>query len=348
MRKTRLAIIGCGAVTELFHLPGIALSRAVELTTLVDRDLARAQTLARRYNVPVVLADYRELFGKVDAAVVALPNYLHTSATIDLLNNGIHVLVEKPMALTTKECDAMIETAQNQGLVLAVGLIRRFYRSSQYIKSLLEEGVLGEIGRFEFREGSIFHWPIATSATFCKEKAGGGVLVDVGAHVLDLLLWWFGECLSVDYRDDAMGGVEADCEIRLKFRSGVEGVIELSRTRQLENICRIYGSRGTLEFETEYCPLMRMTLRGRNYPFVGRIVEDVKLSQKIPEAWDIWDVFRRQIDDFAAAINRDQGPFISGQEGRRSVELIEICYASRKPLELPWSAQPASDFSCTV
>ncbi|MCV5111747.1 hypothetical protein OFM52_31315, partial [Escherichia coli] len=83
---------------------------------------------------------------------------------------------------------------------------------------------------------------------------------------------------------DAMGGVEADCEIRLKFRSGVEGVIELSRTRQLENICRIYGSRGTLEFETEYCPLMRMTLRGRNYPFVGRIVEDVKLSQKIPEA----------------------------------------------------------------
>src|SRR5512134_121949 len=95
--RLRLAVVGCGAITTLHHLPAIALSDRVEAAALVDVDAARARTLAERFGVPEVADETGGLTGHVDAAIVALPNSLHAPVSIDLLRRGIHVLVEKPM-----------------------------------------------------------------------------------------------------------------------------------------------------------------------------------------------------------------------------------------------------------
>ena len=330
MNPVRLAIVGCGAVTELYHLPAAQETDQVQVTVLVDRNLPRAQRLAEQYKVECVLDDYQAIDGKADAAIVALPHYLHAPVSVELLRQGIHVLVEKPMALTIEECDRMIEAARQSGAVLAVGLVRRFYAASRFVKQLLDEGWLGQIRSFDVREGAIYSWPVASDFFFRKEAAGGGVLVDTGAHTLDMLLWWLGDYENVEYYDDAMGGVEANCEIRLTLKNGAEGIVELSRTRDLRNTFCIKGERGTLEIGVGFNPTVCLELCDRSASLEGRV-----LAQRFPQEGFL-DVMRQQLDDFAQAVRGEGQPFVPGEEGRRSVALFEECYRVRQPLELPW------------
>jgi predicted dehydrogenase len=337
--RLRLAVVGCGAITTLHHLPAIALSDRVAATVLVDVDARRAEALAKRFGVPEVAADTSRLPGRVDAAIVALPNHLHAPVTIDLLRRGLHVLVEKPMAMTVRECDEMIAAAAAAQAVLAVGHEFRFFDSSLLVRNLLRDGLLGELRRFEMRQGVIPRWPFATDFLLKKETAGGGVLADFGAHVLDLLLWWLGEWAEVEYRDDAMGGIESDCELRLRMRSGLSGYVEISRTRNLRNTCVFEGARATLEAGVwDPDPEIRLLIADREVCLAGR----ARRPEPGSAGLDFTQAFVRQLDDFAAAIRERREPFVPGREGRRSQELIAACYARRQPLVLPWSLPSVS------
>src|SRR5262249_29155537 len=122
----RIAILGCGAVTELGHLPAFATLSSARVTLLVDTNEERRSRLAKAFNVDHTAGDVHGCYDLFDAAVVALPHVLHAPASISLLTQGKSVLVEKPMALTTIECAAMMQAAKRTGAVLAVGLMRRF------------------------------------------------------------------------------------------------------------------------------------------------------------------------------------------------------------------------------
>jgi predicted dehydrogenase len=330
--KLRLAVVGCGAVAAIHHLPAISLCRGAEAVVLVDANPGRAKDLAARFGVPETATDHRSLAGRVDAAIVALPNSLHAAVSIDLLRQGIHVLVEKPMALNVRECDAMIAAAEAGRAVLAVGLEFRFFDFPHFVRNLLRDGLLGEIRRFEMHQGVIPRWPFATDFLLKKETAGGGVLADFGVHVLDLLLWWLGEWTDVEYWDDAQGGIESDCELRLAFQSGVTGTVEISRTRNLSNTCLFEGERASLEVGIwDSDPEIRLLLKDRELVLAGRA--------RRPEGsgGSFLDAFVRQSEDFVAAIREHREPFVPGREGRRIQALIEACYDRRRFLELPWS-----------
>lgn len=330
MKKLKLAIIGCGAIAQKVHLPVAVLSDQIEVTVLVDKFLPRARDLADKYSVPAVADDYRNVIGKVDAVIVALPHHLHAPVTIDLLQHGIHTFVEKPMALTTSDCDKMIRMAGNAGAVLAVGLDCRFFVSSRLVKQFIEDGLLGDIVSFDLRRGAVYRWPVASDFVFRKEAAGGGVLIDIGVHVLDRLLWWLGDYESAEYYDDAMGGVEANCELYLRLQSGASGVVELSRTRDLRNSWIIRGERHTLVVKTGVNALVRLETEDQDIALTGH----AEWGGVVDET--AWDVYRRQLDDFAEAIRDHREPFVSGQEGKRAVELIETCYTSRQPSKYSW------------
>lgn len=338
--KVRLAVVGCGAVAQIHHVPAIAASDRVEAAVLVDADEKRARELADRFGVREVATDYRELPGQVEGAVVALPNSLHAPVSIELLRRGVHVLVEKPMAMTVAECDAMIEAARAGRAVLAVGLDFRFFESSLLVRNLLRDGLLGEIRRFDLRQGVIPRWPFATDFLLKKEMAGGGVLADFGVHVLDLLLWWLGDLAATEYRDDALGGVESDCDMTLTTASGVTGTVEISRTRNLRNTCVFEGSQARLEVGIwDSDPQVRLSIAGSEVALAGHAR---RAGEKgINSGLNFLDTFIRQIDDFARAIRCRREPFVPGCEGRRSLALIESCYAQRRFLELPWSVLPA-------
>jgi len=330
----KLAIIGCGAVTELSHLPAAAKVWNLQVTVLVDKNRSRAEALGRQYGVPHVAEDYTQVWDKVDAAIVALPHCLHAPVSIDLLAHGVHVLVEKPMALSGAECDAIIQAAEQGRTVLAVGLMRRFQRSAQFTKAILDTDWLGHIESFDVQEGFVYNWPVASDFFFRKEAAGGGVLIDTGAHTLDTLLWWLGDSASLEYFDDNYGGVEADCELRLVMKCGATGIVKLSRTHNLRGTAIIRGTRATLEVSL-HSNQVKLRPTGMAFDVVGHVLPDWPQAQR---EQSYVDLISAQLTDWLNAIRSGHSPAVPGVEGRRSVELIEACYAQRKPLVLPWMA----------
>lgn len=330
-RPIPLAVIGCGAVAAGHYLPALAASHRFVVRLLVDADARRAAALAAQWGVAESATDFRSAVGMAEAAVLALPNHLHEPVAVELMNQGLHVLVEKPMATTSEACDAMIAAANRARVVLAVGHQFRFFDSSRLVKSALETGLLGRLSRYELRLGVISRWPFASDYFLRKETAGGGVLTDYGVHVLDLLLDWFGVPSEVSYRHDAMGGIESDCELDLVHSNGLSGFVEISRTRNLRNTCCFFGDKASLEVGIwDPDPPLILRLGSSEVELHGRA--RLKASQGL----DFNAAFLRSLDDFAAAIAGSARPRVDGEEGRLAVDLIAGCYAHAEPLELPW------------
>ncbi len=250
-KPLKIAVVGCGAMTELRHLPALSVAMTFKLslwsiaTKRVPRNWLMISWFLGFSRIIKALLDL-----EVDAAIVAVPNHLHAPVSVDLLRAGIHLLVEKPMALSVAECDTMIQAAAGSGAVLAVGMIRRFVHAGRFTREALRGGILGRVWSFDVRDGFVFNWPMASTFFFERKTAGGGVMMDMGVHVLDQLVWWLGDIESLDYRDNCYGGVESDCLVHVRMQSGVEGVVELSRTRNLRNTIIIRGERGELEVGT--------------------------------------------------------------------------------------------------
>lgn len=320
IKKLRIAIVGCGAVVEQFYIP--ALKKAgVNVTAFIDLDVDRATQFAKKFKAKSG-NDFNNLVNDFDAAIISLPHFLHAPISIDLLNKGKHVLVEKPMALNINECDSMISAAENNQKVLAVGNFRRNYKNGIWLKNLLQSGELGTITGFSFIDGCIYSWPVKTDSFWKKEKAGGGVLFDTGAHTVDQFVYWLGEAEVLEYKDDSFGGVEADCFIKLRTQSGTEGSIELSRTRNL-------GAEAIIETQKA-----KITI-GLTEPYIEITPSAAATTLKIPIQSYV-SVIKDQIINWCDGIVNNGDKYVSGNEARKSISIIEECYKNKKQWELPW------------
>lgn len=330
-----LAVVGCGAVTELCHLPAAKLVQEVEVVSLEDKNLARAESLGDRFGVCHCTDDYHRLGERVDGVIVALPHYLHAPVAIHFLNRKIPVLVEKPMALNLTEARLMVDAARTNSVTLQVGLMYRFCSGPRIVKRAVEEGWLGDIKEVNVEWGFVYDWPVVSGSMFDKAEAGGGVLMDFGSHVLDLLVWLLGsDVAEVDYRDDSLGGVEAECEISLTVSSPTGRVpvhILLSRLRQLKDRFRVVGERFTLECSLYTPDIVRMwpnCTDGSSVPFA--IDFDRVPRQSITQAYS------EQLQSFAKAVVERGESEVPGREVLASVAIIDRCYEKRGKLEFPW------------
>jgi predicted dehydrogenase len=329
MKRLRLGIVGCGAVTERYHLPAVAASDDVELVALVDPVEERASKLAREHGAPVVLTEHGGLPGTVDVAIVAAPNRLHAPIACDLARAGVHVLVEKPLARTAAECDEIAAAAREGKVVVAVGHDFRHFPVAQLARELLAGGLLGTVHGAELLQSAAGRWPYASAYVFSREESGGGVLIDFGVHMLDLLGWWLGDLSVRAYSDDTVAGVETECELALETASGAPVTVGLTRLRPMRDTTIVRCERGTIEIGIFEPAVIRLTL-----PDGGT------LSGGVPDlAFDaapLRTVFVRQLADFARAVRSGGLPLVSVAEGRRVVELVERCYAVRTPLRRAW------------
>jgi predicted dehydrogenase/nucleoside-diphosphate-sugar epimerase len=350
-RRLRIAVVGCGAIAQQFHLPVLAGHDQVELTALVDRDADRARQLAQTYGVPHTLAEASELTPELtDGAIVATPPFHHAPCAIDLLRRGMHVLVEKPMATCYQDALAMAEAADAAGRVLSVGVFRRLYPSVRALAAAVRGEILGRPLRFDFEGGGIYSWPAATLGNMKKEWAGGGVLMDMGPHYLDLLLAVFdGSGRVVRYRDNSLGGIETDCVAELELVHGggpVPGRVECSRTRQLRGTLRIECERGMLELPFSERFRVQMKTHAGQFvdPATGQTRElDHWLDWSGEPETDWFESFRAAIDDWLGAVRGGAPPRLSGRSVLESMRLIDECYARREPLAEPWIEHPLRD-----
>jgi len=332
----KIGIIGCGAVTEILHLPALLERTDILLSAAVDKNLDRANLIAAKSQARA-FSSIEDALTEIDAAIVALPHGLHCEATVKLLKAGKHVLVEKPMAPTSKECDEMIAASEASGAGLTIGQMRRFCPAVVAAKSFLQQGLIGRIQSFSILEGGVFAWPVASDYLLRKETAGGGVLVDTGAHTFDMILWLFGDFEDLDYRDDAYGGVEADCEVRLTMAGGAKGYVELSRTRNLPADLIIEGERGRM--------VVNYAKNQLDLELDGKQLDTFKMETKDAQGREIgvWGLMiRRQLENWIESLSGKSLSLVPGSEGRRVVAFFEECYRVRRPLEFPWVQSPSS------
>ncbi|GKS09319.1 Gfo/Idh/MocA family protein [Paenibacillus chitinolyticus] len=191
-QKYRIGIIGCGGIANGKHLPSLAKLPNVELVAFCDIVIERAEKAKEQYGSgdACVYQDYRELLkdSSLDIVHVCTPNDSHADITIDALEAGKHVMCEKPMAKTSVDARRMVDAAKRTGKKLTIGYNNRFRSDSQYLKKLCEDGELGEV--YFAKAHAIRRRAVPTWGVFLdEEKQGGGPLIDIGTHALDLTLW---------------------------------------------------------------------------------------------------------------------------------------------------------------
>lgn len=192
VKKVRVGIIGCGGIANGKHLPGLSKIKEVELVAFCDIIKEKAEKAANKYGIEnaIVYEDYKELLEDktIDVVHVCTPNRSHSFITIDALESGKHVMCEKPMAKTAEEGRAMIEAAKRTGKKLTIGYQNRFRPDSQYLNNTCKAGDLGEI--YFAKAHAIRRRAVPTWGVFLNEfEQGGGPLIDIGTHALDLTLW---------------------------------------------------------------------------------------------------------------------------------------------------------------
>ena len=322
----RIAIVGCGAIAELGHLPGALVSDAVVVTTLVDRDLERARMLAARFGVPHVESEIAAAADHAEAAVVALPPHLHRIAAETLFGRGLHVLMEKPLAASVVDSIAITAAARAAGRVLVLAMPRRFAPSSRYLKAAVASGMIGQITRYVTSSGTSEAWPAQSPYMFDVATSGGGALIGNACHDIDLLQWLLGPIDKISYSSDSEVQLEANCLLECRMQNGAVANIEVSRTRTLANTIRIEGEHATL-----VAPLI-----GTAVQVIPAGIEPGEIAPFHDVSPDFAILMGAQLDAFAASCRGEASAEVDGAEGLAMLELIERCYASTQPLVLPW------------
>ncbi len=242
----RVGIIGCGKIAQVRHIPEYLDNPNAKLTGLYDLNLQRAKNLAEKYgcksyeSIEEMLAD-----PEIDAVSVCVANHVHAEITIAALKAGKHVLCEKPMATTLKDCQMMVDTAEQMGKKLMIGQNQRFAKAHAEAKKIIERGDIGSVLTFKttFGHGGPETWSVDAGPQnwfFDKKRAAMGAMADLGVHKTDLIQYLLNDTVeettakvtTLDKKDSNgnLIGVDDNAICIYKMKSGIIGTMTASWT----------------------------------------------------------------------------------------------------------------------
>lgn len=326
-KKIKIGVIGAGAIAENAHLAGYALiPELCEVTAICDVNKARAEEMAKKFNIPEVYTDHKEMLAKadIDAVSICTPNVFHAPQTIDACNAGKHVLCEKPMATSEEDCEAMIEAAVRNNVQLMVGFTHRFYNYNQKAKALLEEGIIGKpfMARVRFaHEGPYISWPAKSDWFFKKDLAGGGALLDMGIHALDIVRFLIGEIKDISANLNTLVRdieVEDNAVCAVNFENGAMGYIEVGWSSKAGVLgIEIYGDDGSMVIDYQ-TPLKVYIDKKKSIGGPGW----VELKEYAGGGWD------NEMKVFVEALLNNTPVPVNGFDGLKGVRLATAAYKS--------------------
>ncbi len=335
--RFRLAIVGAGLITQNSHLPTALSLPGIEVCALVDPVISRATELAQEYGLDVLIAaKVGDVIAKVDGAIVATPNHTHREVAVPLLEAGISTFIEKPLATTVEDGQAILDAAQRGNAKIAIGHYQRFLDAPRLLKALLDQRYFGHVLRFCHQFGTPGGWPALSAYTLKRESIGGGVLVVTGTHFLDRMLHAWGSPDQVQLLDDSYGGPEAHCEGRVKYISGpfapMEGLVRYSKCAALPAGLVLETERGTVMLRDGFQD--KVVLIPTERPDLRLQISGAPDGAFAPEM----NPGQRMLWDFVSACREDRPPEVDGEQGLASLKLIRRFYGNRQLMTDDWTS----------
>jgi predicted dehydrogenase len=328
-RNVRFALVGAGGIAQSYAQAFEACEGA-RLVAVCDTRLDAARALAERFGCPAygrypAMANNGSRF---DAVIVCTPPNTHEEISTYYLERGFHVLCEKPFALTSRSARRMLEAARKAGVKLTMASKFRYVEDVIRAKSIVASGILGEIILFE----NAFTSRVDMAGRWHADPkiSGGGVLIDNGAHAVDLMRYFLGPLAEVQVVEGKrVQGLPVEDTVRVFVRSlsGIMGSSDLSWSihKEVDSYLNIYGSHGSISVgwkESKY-----RQASSRDWIVFGA-------------GYDKVQAFRSQLSNFARAIRGEEQLLIKAEDGLASVEVIEAAYASLR--QMNWIAVGAA------
>jgi dTDP-4-amino-4,6-dideoxygalactose transaminase/predicted dehydrogenase len=314
-KNIRIGIVGCGQIGR-WHLDAYKLNSRVKLVAFADTDFNRAQEFAKEvgavaYNSHKEMIEHENLDG---VSVCTVPS-THRDITIDLIDAGINVLCEKPLAISVTQGQEMVDRAKERNLLLLTGFKFRFFDEVLEAKEMLERGSIGKVLNFRLMFGGY----VDTSGSWYlrKEVSGGGVIMDNACHAVDLIRYLFGEVdsVSAQVRNYQNIEVEDTAKLSLFMKNGLFGTVDLSWNLPIpsKTYLEIYGEDGTIFLDPE----------GITYKF-----KTWNEWKRMPNRTNIKQEFSRQTNHFAESIANKKSTIIDNEDGLKAQIIIEAAYES--------------------
>ena len=255
MEKVKLALVGCGNIGQVVHLPILQKMSDVEIVAVIDPDKRKAQAVAQRFGVANSFTSMDELLNSpaakgLKAVDICCSTDTHKQLAITAMAGGLDVLVEKPISRTYKEAQEMVDAAKKYNKRLMVGMNNRFRPDTMILKTFIENGELGKL--YYIKSGWLKQQSSASPWQVQRDKSGGGVFLDMGIVMLDMALWLmnYPEVTSVTASNfnQVTKNVEDSSAVFARLANGVTLTIEVSWTFHREGdffYCNVFGDQGS-------------------------------------------------------------------------------------------------------
>ena len=329
--KTRYAVVGLGYIAQIAVLPAFAKAKNSELTALVSDDNVKLQKLSKKYKVPYTYSyegfDECLRSGQIDAVYIALPNSMHRDYTVRACQAGIHVLCEKPLAVTEAECKEMISAASDNGVKLMTAYRLHFEQANMKAVEIVQAGKLGEVRAFN----SVFTMQVKEGDIRLQKELGGGTLYDIGIYCINAARYLFKDEPIEVFGFSANNGEKRFKEVDEMFSAVLrfpdERLASFTTSFGASDISayQIVGTEGNLTVDPAY-------------EFAAALKHYLTIKGKTRErVFPKRDQFAPELIYFSDCVINDKQPEPSGEEGLADVRIIEALYrsaASGEPLRL--------------
>jgi predicted dehydrogenase len=322
-KKIRYAVVGLGHIAQVAVLPAFKNCKHSELAALVSSDETKLRELGAEFGVEAryTYDEYDQCLqsGDVDAVFIALPNHLHCEYTVRAAERGVHVLCEKPMAVTEEECRQMIDACRERDVKLMIAYRLHFEEANMKAVEIAQTGELGRLRLFQ----SLFSMPVAEDNIRIEGEKGGGTLYDIGIYCINAARYLFRDepievtAISVaDKNDERFQEVDEATSAVLRFPGERIATFTSSFGAADAGTYQVCGTEGDLRLDPAF------TYHGELTHF---LTKDGKTAKK---KFRKRDQFAVEIDTFSECVLNDTEPEASGTEGLADVRIIEAIYES--------------------
>ena len=335
MEKTRVAVLGCGFISDIHVNSYRRFVPDAEVVAVFSRSADRAKAFAEKMGIPAWYNDIDKLLAECECDVidVCLPNYIHHDACVKAADSGRHVIVEKPLCLNAAEADEMIEACRRNGKFLMYAEELCFAPKYERVRAIVDKGALGDVYMAEKHSGPHSRW------FYESDKSGGGVMMDMGCHAIAWFLWFlrdakpvsvYGNFMHVFHDTDA----EDNSVIQVEFeRDGkrILGIGEDSWVKQggMQDCIEVYGVKGVC-----YSDLFQGN-SSQLYSLDGYDYASEKAGATTGWTYPIFEEafnqgYPQELAHFIHCVRTGETPCSTGELGKQVIEIIHAAYASAK------------------